>query len=90
MIPGQLINYINKGARTLMYPFPGFCRLAGPPCSRQILHRGRKHSLKPQRLDGYMASGDPDFERKAADLIALYLRPPQHAAVFCVGEKTAI
>src|ERR1022692_1813619 len=49
-----------------------------------------KHSLKPQRLDGYMASDDPDFERKAADIIALYLHPPQHAAVFCVDEKTAI
>ena len=50
----------------------------------------RKHSLKPQRLDGYMASDDPDFEKKAADIIALYLHPPQHAAVFCVDEKTAI
>ena len=26
-----------------------------------------KHGLKPQRLDRYMASNDPDFERKAAD-----------------------
>lgn len=50
----------------------------------------RKHSLKPQRLDGYMTSDDPDFEKKAADIIALYLHPPQHAAVFCVDEKTAI
>ncbi|MGC2460753.1 MAG: IS630 family transposase [Steroidobacteraceae bacterium] len=50
----------------------------------------RKHSLKPQRLDGYMSSDDPDFERKAADIIALYVHPPQHAAVFCVDEKTAI
>ncbi len=50
----------------------------------------RKHSLKPQRLDGYMVSDDPDFEKKAADIIALYLHPPQHAAVFCVDEKTAI
>ena len=32
----------------------------------------------------------PDFERKAADVIGLYLNPPQHAAVFCVDEKTAI
>ena len=37
-----------------------------------------------------MASDDPDFERKAADIIALYLSPPQHAAVFCVDEKSAI
>jgi transposase len=50
----------------------------------------RKHSLKPQRLDGYMTSDDPDFEKKAADIIALYLHPPQHAVVFCVDEKTAI
>jgi len=46
--------------------------------------------LRPHRLDRYMASNDPDFEKKAADVIGLYLNPPQHAAVFCVDEKTAI
>ena len=46
--------------------------------------------LKPHRLDCYMASNDPDFEKKAADIIGLYMKPPQHAAVFCVDEKTAI
>jgi hypothetical protein len=37
-----------------------------------------------------LASDDPDFEAKATDTIGLYLNPPQHAAVFCVDEKTAI
>jgi transposase len=46
--------------------------------------------LRPHRLDRYMASNDPEFEQKAADIIGLYLNPPQHAAVFCVDEKTAI
>jgi transposase len=46
--------------------------------------------LQPHRLERYMASNDPDFERKAADIIGLYLNPPQHAAVFCVDEKTAV
>ena len=46
--------------------------------------------LQPHRLERYMASNDPDFERKAADIIGLYIKPPQHAAVFCVDEKTAI
>jgi len=46
--------------------------------------------LKPHRLERYMASDDPTFEAKAADIIGLYLNPPQHAAVFCVDEKTAI
>ena len=49
-----------------------------------------KHGLKPHRLERYMASNDPDFEAKAADIIGLYLNPPAHAAVFCVDEKSAI
>jgi Homeodomain-like domain len=46
--------------------------------------------LKPHRLDRYMASNDPQFEEKAADIIGLYMKPPQHATVFCVDEKSAI
>ena len=49
-----------------------------------------KHGLKPHRLERYMASQDADFESKAADIIGLYLNPPQHAAIFSVDEKTAI
>ncbi|TAM32786.1 MAG: IS630 family transposase [Rhodanobacter sp.] len=49
-----------------------------------------KHGIKPHRLQGYLASNDPNFETKAADVIGLYLNPPQHAAVFSVDEKTAI
>jgi hypothetical protein len=30
------------------------------------------------------------IDPKAAEIIGLYLHPPQHAAVFCVGETTAI
>ena len=59
--------------------------------SKDALHRVWKEAgLKPHQLQRYMASDDPDFERKAADIIGLYLNPPQHAAVFCVDEKTAI
>jgi transposase len=46
--------------------------------------------VRPHRLERYLASDDPDFENKAADVIGLYMAPPQHAAVFCVDEKTAI
>src|SRR5882757_6330063 len=59
--------------------------------SKDAVHRVWKQAgLKPHRLERYMASDDPDFEAKAADIIGLYLKPPQHAAVFCVDEKTAI
>ena len=45
---------------------------------------------QPHRIKRYKASDDPDFETKAADIIGLYMNPPQHAAVFCMDEKTAI
>jgi transposase len=50
----------------------------------------QRAGLQPHRFERYMQSDDPDFERKAADIIGLYLHPPQHAAVFAVDEKTAI
>lgn len=50
----------------------------------------RKHGVRPHRLDTHMVSDDPDFESKAAEVIGLYLQPPEHAVVFCVDEKTAI
>lgn len=59
--------------------------------SKDAVHRVWKEAgLKPHRLERYMASDDPDFEAKAADIIGLYLNPPEHAAVFCVDEKSAI
>jgi hypothetical protein len=31
----------------------------------------RKHALRRHRFEGYVASNDPDFETKAADIIGL-------------------
>ena len=50
----------------------------------------RRAGLQPHRLQRYMLSDDPQFEQKAADVIGLYLHPPQHAVVFAADEKTAI
>lgn len=50
----------------------------------------RRAGLQPHRLERYMLSDDPQFEEKTADVIGLYLNPPQHAAVFAADEKTAI
>ena len=50
----------------------------------------KKYGLQPHRIERYKASSDPDFESKAADVIGLYMNPPQRAAVFCIDEKTAI
>src|SRR5258708_8787449 len=49
----------------------------------------QRAGLQPHRFERYMASDDPDFEQKAADVIGLYVNPPDHAAVVPVGAKTA-
>ena len=69
-------------------------------CRKLAAHLGVPHmrvarvwaraGLQPHRIERYMASNDPDFETKAADVIGLYLNPPQHAVVFSIDEKTAI
>jgi transposase len=50
----------------------------------------RKFGLQHHHSRSYVARDDPEFEEKAADIIGLYLKPPVHAAVFCVDEKSAI
>jgi hypothetical protein len=37
-----------------------------------------------------MASNAPVLQKKAANIIGLYLDQPAHATVFCVNERTAI
>ena len=69
------------------------CRKLAPALgiSKDAVHRvWQEAGLKPHRLERYLASDDPEFESKAADILGLYLHPPQHAAVFCIDEKTAI
>jgi transposase len=55
-----------------------------------VLQVWRRAGVKPHRLERYVATTDPEFEAKAADVIGLYLDPPEHAVVLCVDEKTAI
>jgi transposase len=50
----------------------------------------KRARLQPHRVEHYVVSNDPQFESKAADIIGLYMNPPECAAVFCVDEKTAI
>jgi transposase len=50
--------------------------------------RLRKISL--QRRQSWCISTDPEFARKAADIVALYLAPPENAVVICMDEKPHI
>jgi transposase len=50
----------------------------------------KRARLQPHRIERYLMSNDPDFEQNAAEVIGLYVNPPQHAAVFSVDEKSSV
>ena len=50
----------------------------------------REHGLKPHLVKRFQFSTDKEFESKLADVVGLYLDPPENSIVFCVDEKTQI
>ena len=56
----------------------------------QVWRVMRKHDLHLERRQSWCVSTDPEFSRKAADVVGLYLNPPDNALVLCVDEKPCI
>ena len=50
----------------------------------------RKEGIQLRRHRSWCVSTDPEFSAKAADVIGLYLSPPQNALVLSVDEKPSI
>lgn len=50
----------------------------------------RQRGIHLQRRRNWCISTDPQFAQKAADIVGLYLDPPEHAVVISVDEKPAI
>ena len=50
----------------------------------------RTHGIQLQRRRSWCISTDPQFAQKAADIVGLYLDPPENALVLCVDEKPHI
>ena len=50
----------------------------------------RRHGIQLQRRRSWCISTDPEFAAKAADIVGLYLNPPENAVVLCVDEKPHI
>jgi len=50
----------------------------------------RKHGIQLQRRRSWCISTDPEFAAKAADIVGLYLDPPENALVLSVDEKPHI
>ena len=50
----------------------------------------REHGLKPHLVKKFQFSTDKEFKSKLADVIGLYLDPPENSIVYCVDEKSQI
>ena len=48
-----------------------------------------KHGITPQRRESRLVPDQLSFDARAADVIGLYLSPPQHAVIFSVDEAAA-
>lgn len=46
--------------------------------------------LKPHQYKMWLNSKDPEFEKRQAEIVGLYLDPPENALVISVDEKTTI
>ena len=62
----------------------------GDVSKHQVWRVLRKHGIHLQRRHSWCISTDPQFAEKAADIVGLYLSPPENAVVICVDEKPAI
>lgn len=79
-------------------PPKGFARWNGPLIAKalgdvdvQYVWRSlRKHKIDLGGRKSWCESNDPKFASKAADVVGLYMAPPDNAVVICVDEKPSI
>lgn len=79
-------------------PPKGYARWNGPLIAKALGDVDVQYvwrSLRKQKIDlggrkSWCESKDPQFAVKAADVVGLYLAPPENAVVLCVDEKPSI
>jgi len=79
-------------------PPAGYARWSAPLLSRALGDVSDQYIwrfLRAQKIDlagrkSWCVSKDPDFASKAADIVGLYLNPPEKALVLAVDEKPSI
>ena len=101
--PGPPAKYDAETAKRVLAvldrpPPAGFGRWTGPLIAAELGDVHTQHVwrvLRAQKLDlaagkSWCESTDPQFVAKAADVVGLYMAPPQNAVVICVDEKPSI
>jgi transposase len=101
--PGPVPKYGAETGRRIVAlldqpPPKGYARWSGPLIAAAL---GDVHEqqvwrfLRAQKIDlagrkSWCESNDPAFVAKAADVVGLYMAPPENAIVICVDEKPSI
>jgi transposase len=101
--PGPAAKYGAETGRRILTlldqpPPKGYARWTGPLIATAL---GDVHEqqvwrfLRAQKIDlagrkSWCESTDPEFVAKAADVVGLYMAPPENAIVICVDEKPSI
>ncbi len=101
--PGPAPKYeAGTGTRVLAVldrpPPAGFARWTGPMIAaelgdvheQQVWRILRAHKLDLSGRKSWCESDDPEFVAKAAEVVGLYVAPPENAMVICVDEKPSI
>jgi transposase len=79
-------------------PPDGFARWTGPLLAaalgdvdvQYVWRFLRGHKIDVAARKSWCESNDPNFTAKAADIVGLYIAPPEKAIVLCVDEKPSI
>ena len=101
--PGPKPKYGEETGRRILAvldtpPPAGFARWTAPLIAQALQDVHEQYIwrfLRARRVDldgrkSWCESDDPEFAKKAADVVGLYLAPPQNAIVLCVDEKPSI
>ena len=100
--PGKRRQYLPDDEKRVLQmldesPPSGYAQWNGPLLAQATkLHANfvwkvlRSHGVQLQRRRSWCISTDPEFAQKAADVVGLYLDPPENALVLCVDEKPHI
>src|SRR6202140_5783629 len=76
-------GYSQWNGRLLSEALPGVSK-------DQVWRMLRRHNICLERRRSWCISTDPEFGPKAADVVGIYLNPPENALVLCVDEKPHI
>lgn len=100
---GAPVRYSEQTERRILRqvdqePPQGYARWNGKTLAKalgdvsadQVWRVLRKHNIHLARRRSWCISTDPQFAAKAADVVGIYMNPPENAVVLAVDEKPSI